>query len=615
MSPIASRPLPPSLASKARQPVPTTLPRARVLLLFVAVSVYANSLGNGFTFDDNWLIVENPVVTEGRVADAFTAPYWRGARPGTGNYRPLMLASFGLEWAAFDGSALGFHVVSVLAHALICLLVLALLTRFVPIPAAFLGALLFAVHPVHVEAVANVVGRAELYAALAYLGACLLYLDAGGGRGPRSAVRLLGLIALFVLSLGGKEMAITLPGVLFVLELSRRSEVDLFARLRAEFPTYVALTGTFAIYVLVRGAVLGDLIGESPAAGLASLSLGERLLTALTVWPQYLRLMVFPLDLSADYAPGVFLVTTSLTVEVVVGAVLLLGIVVGAWLLRDRSPTLALGLAWFFVAVLPVSNLIVRSDVLLAERTLYLPSVAVALVLAGLAHDLVPSIPLPRRRALSALVGVALVAMTVRTVTRNPTWLDTFTMLNTLAVEHPESSLALRARARGFERVGEMEQARQAFELALAFAPDNYQIVVEAAVFYSDRGQHARAEELFASAISLLPDYPAAHIELATQRLLRGEGRAAHAAALSGLAAVGSDRELWFLVSESYVAKGDLAAAIHAGRAALGREPDFEPGWARLAELLELDGREEEARAARRRASQILTSRDSGDGA
>jgi len=596
--------------------VPTTLPRARVLLLFVAVSVYANSLGNGFTFDDNWLIVENSVVTEGRVADAFTAPYWRGARPGTGNYRPLMLASFGLEWATFDGSALGFHAVSVLVHALVCLLVLALLTRFVSIPAALLGALLFAVHPVHVEAVANVVGRAELYAAVAYLGACLLYLDAGGGRGPRSAWRLLGLIALFVLALGGKEIAITLPGVLLVLELSRRSKVDLLARLRAECPTYVALTGTLAIYVLVRGAVIGALTGESPAAGLASLSLGERLLTALTVWPQYLRLMVFPLDLSADYAPGVFLVTTSLTAEVVVGAVLLLALVVGAWLLRARSPTLALGLAWFFVTVLPVSNLIVRSDVLLAERTLYLPSVGLALVLAGLAHEFVPSIPLPRRRALSGLVGVVLLAMSVRTVTRNPTWLDTFTMLNTLAVEHPESSLALRGRALGFERVGDMERARQAFELALEFAPDNYQITVEAGVLYSDLGQHERAEQLFASAIALLPDYPAAHIELARQRLLRGEGRAAHAAALSGLALVGSDRELWLLVSESYVVKGDLTAAIHAGQAALGREPDFEPGWARLAELLELDGRGGEARVARERASQILTSRaDPGAGA
>jgi len=153
--------------------VPTTLPRARVLLLFVAASVYANSLGNGFTFDDNWLIVENPVVMEGRVADAFTAPYWRGARGGTENYRPIMLSSFGLEWAAFDGSAFEFHVVSVLVHVLVCLLVLALLTRFVSIPAAFLGVLLFAEH---VEAVANVVGRAELYAALAYLGACLFGL-------------------------------------------------------------------------------------------------------------------------------------------------------------------------------------------------------------------------------------------------------------------------------------------------------------------------------------------------------------------------------------------------------------------------------------------------------
>ena len=594
--------------------MPTSLPRARVLLLFVAICAYLNSLGNGFTYDDTWFIVENPVVTEGRIADAFMAPSWPGARPGTSSYRPIVLASFGLEWAAFDGRALGFHVLSVLAHALVCLLVLALLTRFVPIPAALVAALLFAVHPVHVEAVANVVGRAELYAAAAYLGACLLYLDTGGGTRRRPPASLLGLIALFMLALGSKEIAITLPGMLFLLELFRRSEVGLLARLRTEMPTYVALTGTFAIYVLVRAAVIGGLIGSSPAAGLVSLSLGERLLTALTVWPQYLRLMVFPLDLSADYAPGVFLVTTSLTLGVVVGTVVLLSVLAGAWLLRNRSPTIALGLAWFFVAVLPVSNLIVRSDILLAERTLYLPSVGLALILAGLAHEFAPSFSLSGRRLLAAIVGVALTAMTVRTVTRNPTWSDTFTMLNTLAVEHPESSLALRARAHGFERVGETELARQAYEAAMGFAPDHYQLVVEAGVFYAALGRHERAEQLFESAITLLPAHPAAYIELAKQRLLRGEGRGAHTAALRGLARAGADRELWSLVSESYVAKGDITAAIHAGRASLAQEPQFEPGWSRLAELLERDGKAGEARVARERASRILAARQGGAG-
>ena len=83
--------------------MPTTLPRARVLLLFVAISVYANSLGNGFTYDDNWFIVENPVVTEGLIAEALMAPSWPGARPGVTNYRPIALASFGLEWAHLRG--------------------------------------------------------------------------------------------------------------------------------------------------------------------------------------------------------------------------------------------------------------------------------------------------------------------------------------------------------------------------------------------------------------------------------------------------------------------------------------------------------------------------------
>jgi hypothetical protein len=137
---------------------------------FAAVAAYANSLGNGFAFDDNWFIVLNDVVTEARYSDAFTEPAWPGAREGTGNYRPVQLSSFALEWSLWGGSTVGFHVVSVAAHVGVSLLVLAVLSHFVALEAALVGALFFAVHPVHVEAVANVMGRSELYAALGYLG-------------------------------------------------------------------------------------------------------------------------------------------------------------------------------------------------------------------------------------------------------------------------------------------------------------------------------------------------------------------------------------------------------------------------------------------------------------
>ena len=163
----------------ARRSVP---PWSYAVVLGVAVVVYANSLGNGFAFDDDWAIVLNTVVTEGRFSDAFRQPAWPQAREGAGNYRPLMLSSFAIEWWLGSGSPGPFHVLNVLAHALVSTLVLALLSRYMALAGALAGAVFFAVHPVHSEAVANVMGRSELYAALGYLGACIVYLSIDDNR-------------------------------------------------------------------------------------------------------------------------------------------------------------------------------------------------------------------------------------------------------------------------------------------------------------------------------------------------------------------------------------------------------------------------------------------------
>lgn len=579
-------------------------------MLLAATAAFANSLGNGFALDDQWFIADNEVVTEGLYRQAFTEAAWPGAREGTGNYRPVTLSSFAFEWSLWGGSTFGFHLVSLLAHVGVSLLVLALLSRFVGTLAALPGAAIFAVHPVHSEAVANVMGRAELYAALAFLAACLLYLDGRWASARARGMRLAGLVALFWIAAGAKEIAVTLPGMLVVLEVYRRSEVPLRERLRGEALTYLALFAALAVYVLVRWGVLGDVTGESAAPGLVSLDGTGRMLTALTVWPHYLRLMVFPLDLSADYSPAVLLTTTTVTLEVVVGGLLLMSAVAAAIGLRRRAPVAAVGFAWFVVAISPVSNLVVRSDILLAERTLYLPSVGLAFLVSALALHVLES-PHPwMRRGATILAIAAGSALLVRTTTRNPTWLDTFTALSTLAEEHPESWFSQRTRATGLTRVGAFEEAAGAYEAALEIAPDHYQLLVDAAVFFEARGRPERADDLLARAMVLLPAHLAAYRRHAEHLLLRGDGRGAHRVALQGLALAGSDRELWALVSESYVAKADLGAATRARAASIAAEPTA-VGWARLGDLLDAMGRPLQAAEARAQATR-LTSRTEG---
>jgi len=525
-----------------------------------------------------------------------------------GLYRPLTLGSFTAEWNLWGGSAVGFHTVSLLGHALAALMVLLLLARMAPLAAALAGALFFAVHPVHVEAVANVVGRSEIYAAMAVLAACLVYLHPGLGRGRPRGVRTGLLCALYLAGLGSKEGAVMLPAALLALELARPGEGRLGARMRREGALMVGLAGTLAGYLLLRAAVLGAITGGAAAPELLGLTAAQRVLTALSLWPEYVRLLVFPLSLSADYAPAVLLVARGITPEVVAGGFVLVGLALLAWALRRRAPLAAAGIVWFFVTVLPVSNLLFPAGLLLGERTLYLPSVGASLVVAGVWAAAASRVSRAARPWGLAAAAVVLSALLVRTVVRNPTWFSTWTVMNTLALEHPESAAAMRTRALGLERVGETQAAAELWRTVLALQPSHYGFLVEGARFFGRIGEGATAAELLDRAVGIRPDDASAYRALAELRLRRGEEREAHRAALEGLARAGGDAELWSLVSEAYVAKGDLEASVRARRAALGQEPGAARSWTRLAELLDALGRGEEAAGARRRAADLEAS-------
>ncbi len=162
--------------------------------------------------------------------------------------------------------------------------------------------------------------------------------------------------------------------------------------------------------------------------------------------------------------------------------------------------------------------------------------------------------------------------------------------------------MALRIHAGELARAGDTARAAEAYEAALRLAPGLYSLRVEAGGFYLRIRHEERGAQLLREALALRPDQAAAYRLLAEQRLRLGDGRAAHALALEGLARAGSDRDLYAILSESYIAKGDLEAAVRARRAALAQDPTSARDWGRLADLLGALGRQEDAAAARKRA-------------
>ena len=148
--------------------------RRELLLVFVAaVALYLPTARDAFVQDDRAIIVSNPAAHSiGAGLAAFDDPYWP-RETGAGLYRPVTILSYALDWTVSGGRPGWLHVMNALWHGLATVLLVALLTRWLPTIGAVAAGLVFAWHPVHVEAVASLVGRAELLVAVGILGAVL----------------------------------------------------------------------------------------------------------------------------------------------------------------------------------------------------------------------------------------------------------------------------------------------------------------------------------------------------------------------------------------------------------------------------------------------------------
>ena len=403
-----------------------------------AFAVYASTLSHQFVYDDLSVIVANPKLHHlANWREILTSPWWP-----RGLYRPFTSLTLAANWTLSPERPFGFHLANALMHAAAAAALCVLATRLMSLPSALAAALLFAVHPVHVEAVANVVGRAEVLATLFVLLSVLAYLRYGDltaerGSSRARALAAAGTLGAAVLALASKESAFALPGILLVADWGRaRAEGQPFAaRAAGSWPVWTAALLVTIGWLWLRTAVVGELAGDVPAPGLAGTSVLDRMAIMLAVVPQYLRLLLYPARLSAEYSPAFLPVSTRLGPAGWLGLVSLLvfaGIAVAA---RRRAPVVTVGLAWAAVAILVVGNVLVPSGVVLAERTLYLASAGVCLAAGWLWGSWYA-----RRRGVAVVaLGLVLAAGFLRTSSRAGVWRDEATFFPQLVADAPGS--------------------------------------------------------------------------------------------------------------------------------------------------------------------------------
>lgn len=416
-------------------------------LVLLALAASLSGLFNGFVLDDQIAIVDNPLAhSPWPPWTPFLHSYWP-PRLGGGLYRPLTILFFSLQWIAGSGTPLLFHASNILLNLVVTLLLFQLGRRLTGEIPAFIGAAFFAVHPVHVEAVGNAVGQAELTAAACLLGALLLYVGwrQQSPAAPFPLSRLAAIAVLFVAGMLCKEHAIVLPALLLLAEwsvLARSGEGG--SRLKRLLPLYLLLAGAALGYLLVRRAVLGSLTGDTAASGLGVLTAGQRLATVLAFVPEWLRLLFWPAHLRADYGIPEFQPVLTLGAASLAGAVILIGVAGLAGLTRRQSPLTAWSIGWIAVAILPSSNLFFPTGILLAERTLYFPSAGAALLVTALSALAWPWLQVHRwRQGTAAVLAATIIALGAgRSALRQRVWGTEDSLRLNMVLDSPYSAWA-----------------------------------------------------------------------------------------------------------------------------------------------------------------------------
>lgn len=399
-------------------------PRVRAEWIVGAVAFVSSCAGllNDFVYDDIPIIRDNARVHElSRFWEMVSRPYW--PPPFVEQlFRPIAVLSLSLQYAAGAGGPLVFRVVSYALYVLSAVLLFRFTARSVSRGAALGASLLFAAHPVHVEAVALGVNQGELVVAIAAILMVGRYVARRNAEGMRWADWVY-LSLLYAVASLTKENGLVLPGLLAAAEVTLVRQEAFMMRARKLWMGYAALTVVLVLIVLMRNLVLsGGPIGAVAVSDIRGLGLGGRMTLMLAVVPEWARLFVWPARLQADYAPGEIARASSLGWRELYALALVVGVPIAAFVTRRGRPVVSFGLLWCLIGLLPVSN-IVPIGVLLAERTLFLPSLGVAIAAAGVGEWALARRPgATSRRIMVIATGLLLVLGVARSMGRHSVW-------------------------------------------------------------------------------------------------------------------------------------------------------------------------------------------------
>ena len=446
-----------------------------VFLIAIGLLVYFNSFGNQMFWDDNDGILNNAYIKNWQYwPKFFTENLIAGSGLVSNYWRPMLLTVFSFEWHLWQDNVFGYHLINTLFHifnAILLFLILKIcLKKKWPV---FFLALIFLVHPVQTEAVTYVSGLADPLSVFFIFLGLFFYLQFL--QKNKKVFYWLSVLS-YPLALMSKETAIIMPILIFLVEwLYRRGEHFSFAEIIKKYGPFIFFA---AIYIILRLTVLNfqNTLNLYNEENLFTSRFDIRILTFLKTLPIYLGLIFYPISLHMERTIEI---PTSLADPLVLGgiAIVLISIFLMVIFFR-RRPEIPFGLLWFFVGMVPVSNIFVPVSGLIYEHWLYLPLIGVFIAVYYLIEKSITQYHLEKLLLIVAIVLV--IFFSWRTILRNAEWRDPITF----------------------------------YTQTLQYAPESYRIWNNLGMAYDDNGQYLLAERAYQTAISIDPDNPIAYHNL-----------------------------------------------------------------------------------------------------
>jgi len=500
-------------------------------LALVCVFLYWNSLQCGFVFDDMSAVRDNrdlrPHVP---LRNLLENDFWgtpMQKEQSHKSYRPLTVLTFRLNYLLHQLEPLGYHLVNILLHAGVTLLYHSLCLSLVSSTASLIAALLFAVHPVHTEAVSGVVGRAELLASVFFLLALTNYAKVAQGRRGTKWRGLMWVAGLVTCAMLCKEQGITVIAVCALQELFVSQKLclrDLVAVcqalcggktclpdwVRVSVQRLVALCVLGICLMAMRLRVMGSQLPvftrfDNPAAAASSPTrqLSHNYLLSVNSW-----LLLAPVDLCCDWTmstvPLVESIADPRNLATIVLYVVLCHLAYRALTSGSRTETavLVMSLGLLVLPFIPATNLFFPVGFVVAERVLYLPSMGFCLLVAFGCDKLM-------ERGWHRTVTLGLIATlaihSAKTLTRNAEWKDEYTLFTSGLKVNSGNAKLFNNVGHALESQGKYVEALEYFNAAVSVQPDDIGAHINVGRTYNNMAKFEEAEEAYLKAKSLLP--------------------------------------------------------------------------------------------------------------